>query len=59
MVESPDKKTQDLKRPPIAEDNLTDPLSSNELKPTPAPSGVAKEMAGGGDFSRLGDKLPL
>ncbi len=60
MVESPDKKTQDAKLPPIAADSLQDPLSSSELKPKPAPSsGVAKEMAGGGDFARLGDKLPL
>ncbi len=47
-----------MKPPPIPADTLRDPLTANALGAKKQES-VSKEMSGGGDFSRLGDKLPL
>lgn len=56
-----DTKQADFKPPPIAADSLKDPLTEtgpSEAKPTQANTSEAKGLSGG-DFARLGDKLPL
>ena len=56
-----DTKQAEFKPPPIAADNLKDPLTGSglsEAKPSQAESSEAKGLSGG-DFARLGDKLPL
>jgi len=58
MVDNADQKKESVKPPPIPADTLRDPLTSNALGAKKA-DGASKEMSGGGDFSRLGEKLPL
>ena len=56
-----DTKQAEFKPPPIAADSLKDPLTSSglsEAKPSQSETSEAKGLTGG-DFARLGDKLPI